>query len=91
MNNQTCRDTYNEISSASIDASIQLCAGGEEDKDNCDGDAGGPVTYKKSTDQPFYQVGIVSYGPKRCGQKGVPGVYTRVASFMDWIASKMKE
>ena len=43
------------------------------------------------TDAPWYQVGIVSYGPKKCGQEDRPGVYTRVASFVDWIAEKMKE
>ena len=32
----------------------------------------------------WYQVGIVSYGPERCGT-GVPGVYTNVASYISWI------
>ena len=91
MNNQTCIDTFNEKYNAIIDASTQLCAGGDKNKDSCSGDSGGPLTYKQSTDQPFYQVGIVSFGLKNCGQEDVPGVYTRVAAFTEWIASKMRE
>ena len=91
FNNQSCINTYNEKFDSKIDSSIQLCAGGEKNKDSCSGDSGGPLTYKKSTDQPFYQVGIVSFGPNICGEEDVPGVYTRVAAFTDWIASKMSE
>ena len=31
------------------------------------------------------QVGLVSWGMVRCGTGGVPGVYTNVSYFMDWI------
>ena len=30
------------------------------------------------------QIGIVSFGNK-CAEPGVPGVYTRITHFMDWI------
>lgn len=30
-------------------------------------------------------VGIVSFGPNACGIKGVPGVYTKVFDFIEWI------
>lgn len=32
-----------------------------------------------------YLVGIVSFGPMPCGEEGIPGVYTRVSSFVEWI------
>ncbi len=60
-------------------------------KDTCGGDSGGPLIVR-STDQgeaPWYQVGIVSFGTLICGE-GQPGVYTRVAPFMEWIEHKMK-
>ena len=89
--NQSCSDVYNKNFDTTIDPVLQVCAGGEKDKDSCGGDSGGPLTYKKSTDQPYYQVGVVSYGPNKCGKEGIPGVYTRVAALTDWIANKMEE
>jgi secreted trypsin-like serine protease len=34
--------------------------------------------------------GIVSYGLNKCGQEGVPGVYTKVDQYVDWIETKMR-
>jgi secreted trypsin-like serine protease len=33
----------------------------------------------------WYLAGVVSYGPRECGTKGMPGVYTRVSSYLKWI------
>jgi len=62
-----------------IDTEVMLCAGGEEDRDSCDGDSGGPLL-----DSDGVQVGIVSFGGA-CGQGGWPGVYSRVSGAIDWI------
>lgn len=38
----------------------------------------------------LYIAGIVSFGPNRCGSKTIPGVYTRVASYISWIKENME-
>ncbi|XP_031616447.1 serine protease easter-like isoform X2 [Contarinia nasturtii] len=73
--------------------STQLCAGGQTGKDSCNGDSGGPLMVKHSTDSThnhYYLVGLVSFGPTPCGQPGWPGVYTRVDHYMDWIKANIK-
>lgn len=70
----------------------QLCAGGLHDKDSCAGDSGGPLLYPGkvgSTGVRYVQRGIVSFGSKRCGIS-LPGVYTNVAYYMDWILNNIR-
>jgi trypsin len=45
------------------------------------GDSGGPLISGNKL------VGIVSYGVESC-EAGMVGVYTRVASYQDWIRKK---
>ncbi|XP_025833219.1 uncharacterized protein LOC108735180 isoform X2 [Agrilus planipennis] len=59
-----------------------VCAGGEEGKDACKGDGGGPMVCERGGT--WQLVGIVSWGVG-CGERGVPGVYTKVAHYLDWI------
>nr|CAH7727075.1 unnamed protein product [Callosobruchus chinensis] len=59
-----------------------ICAGGEEGKDACKGDGGGPMVCERGGT--WQVVGIVSWGIG-CGQVGVPGVYVKVAHYLDWI------
>jgi secreted trypsin-like serine protease len=86
-----CNRVYSRINLTISDH--QICAGGEKGKDSCQGDSGGPLTQyvRIGRQNPFdYLAGIVSYGPRDCGSKGWPGVYTRVASYISWIKSKLK-
>ena len=60
-----------------------VCAGGGE-QDSCYGDSGGPLVVHDEYGEPI-QVGIVSWG-LGCARAGSPGVYTRAASYSDWIS-----
>lgn len=66
-----------------------ICAGGEEGKDTCKGDGGGPLVCPIQNDpQRYYQVGIVSWGIG-CGENQIPGVYANVPYARSWIDQKM--
>jgi len=61
-----------------------LCAGGEEGKDACSGDGGGPLVCAMEGQHKSVLVGLVSWGVG-CGEAGVPGVYTNIANYVHWI------
>ena len=65
--------------------STHVCAGAELGKDACSGDSGGGLFIEDSS-HTWHLLGIVSYGARDCGN-GLPGVYTRVSPFLDWICA----
>jgi secreted trypsin-like serine protease len=68
----------------------QICAGydGDEGKDSCWGDSGGPLFAQIDGVQTL--IGIVSGSiAVDCATPGWYGVYTRVANYTDWMASTM--
>jgi len=65
----------------------QLCAGAPRaGEDSCQGDSGGPLFSGEGASARVH--GIVSWG-HGCGRKNVPGVYTRVSAFTQWIVENM--
>jgi secreted trypsin-like serine protease len=79
-----CSQNYNDEL-----GETQICAGGENGKDSCFGDSGSPLqTFVSECTQSIF--GIVSFGPNfGCGFQNIPGVYTKVSSYIDWIENKV--
>jgi len=86
---EDCKDIYKER--GGILGSSQICAGGVKGKDSCVGDSGSglmrglPDSSGDRVGDKWDLIGVVSFGPRLCGTEGVPGVYTRVNSYLEWI------
>lgn len=48
-----------------------------------------PQVMTRNFDPRVLQVGVVSFGPRRCGTKGVPAIYTRVENYVPWIMDSL--
>ncbi|BFF90702.1 serine protease snake [Drosophila madeirensis] len=93
---EKCNSTLPEDESAPQGIlSSQICAHDyEKNRDTCQGDSGGPLQlnlerrrrrrHRSGRHFRYYLVGITSYGTY-CRSE-FPGVYTRVSSYIDWIA-----
>ena len=73
-----------------------MCAGGENGKDSCVGDSGSALMREENAKDILSKgvhklIGVVSFGPRKCGTEGVPGVYTRVRSYLDWILDNVRQ
>jgi len=87
-NGTQCKEVYAERGGVLTES--QICAGGQKGKDSCVGDSGSGLM--RSRRDPSRGgagrselIGVVSFGPRLCGTEGVPGVYSRVESFLPWI------
>jgi len=82
-----CKDIYAARGGSLTDK--QICAGGQPGKDSCVGDSGSGLMREIQIPGDYFPriqlIGVVSFGPKLCGTKGVPGVYSRVNSYLPWI------
>jgi secreted trypsin-like serine protease len=59
-----------------------LCARGEEKESVCNGDSGGPLVLEGTNTL----VGVTSFGSNVGCEQGVPAGFTRVTSYLDWLA-----
>ena len=71
-----------------------ICANGTsltDISDSCQGDSGGPIVIKHNDS--FIQFGVTSFGGHSesapCGTPAIPGVYTRVSQFIDYIKEQV--
>ncbi|XP_073993114.1 trypsin-7-like isoform X2 [Rhodnius prolixus] len=82
MSNEDCR--ANTSYHPKMISDNMMCAGYEEGlKDSCQGDSGGPLIRERG-DKRYELIGVVSWG-NGCARPGFPGVYTRVARYLNWI------
>jgi len=65
----------------------EICAGGEQGKDACDGDGGAPLVCQNSENQRWYVVGLVTWGVG-CAEKNVPGVYANIFEMLPFILER---
>ncbi|XP_073719674.1 chymotrypsin-like protease CTRL-1 [Misgurnus anguillicaudatus] len=84
VSNQNCSVAYNGSGVTITDN--MLCAGQLNDvfKGQCEDDNGGPLVSKQGSQ--WIQTGVIIM-TNACLHKNIPGVFTRVSQYQDWINS----
>ena len=86
ISNEKCTKPHTDYETSLITPNM-ICAGYPQGgKDACKGDGGGPLIVQSKESAVIY--GIVTFGIG-CAKPNAPGVYTRVANYIDWIQSNM--
>jgi serine protease 27 len=84
--NEECQKSYKDLMKTNKISESQMCAGGRDGGvDSCWADSGGPLISKTTGNL----IGIVSTGVG-CARRGLPGIYTRVSRFANWIEKNVK-
>nr|XP_053646092.1 trypsin-1-like [Cherax quadricarinatus] len=91
LSRSDCQQWYSShAGTAVVLYDTHLCAGFENgEKDACQGDSGGPLMTAPDSEGHQVTVGVVSAGIG-CGRPRLPGLYTRVSRYIDWIINKLK-
>ncbi|XP_055840657.1 uncharacterized protein LOC129908281 [Episyrphus balteatus] len=89
IDTKSCMANYSTVYRP-VEVTETLICAGSYITDACQGDSGGPMMMPQLEDRIFryYIIGLVSYGYE-CARAGFPGVYTRVAAYMQWIKNNM--
>ncbi|XP_055625425.1 collagenase-like [Toxorhynchites rutilus septentrionalis] len=80
ISNNQCTKTYNPL----VIRKTTICAQGDEKQSPCNGDSGGPLVLEGDN----ILVGVVSFGHITGCERGLPGAFARVTSFVDWVRKK---
>ena len=89
-NRENCNKKYGKTNKGLVQGITEtlLCAGDPVDgQDSYSRDSGGPIhvdTPKGRRTSARYVIGLVAFG-KSCGNKNIPGVYTKLFPYLDWI------
>ena len=82
----SCAESYNRLQ-ITLNETIHTCAGNEKGGvDACQGDSGSPLLCRNA-DNKWTLSGVVSWGVG-CGEAMLPGIYTNVYYFHDWIKAR---
>ncbi|XP_003225001.2 trypsin [Anolis carolinensis] len=80
LSKNICNATYGSLFNDN-----HICAGAiEGGKDSCRGDSGSSLVCNGTLH------GVVSWGPKNCGEKNKPAAYTEICKFSKWIEETMQ-
>ncbi|KAK9510989.1 hypothetical protein O3M35_005651 [Rhynocoris fuscipes] len=86
--NERCNDWYRSQGKKVKILDTQMCAGYEKGgKDSCWADSGGPLMVGEG--EQTMVVGIVSTGIG-CARPQLPGLYTRISDYVNWIGEMLR-